>query len=160
MQISLISPPENISPYCWLVKLGGNKLGIHKVFGWCMQLTERVIYFDSESMCMPLLPILEMKVNDFKEFIRGASELNPDYVESIRLFPKVALLKYVFHSSSSGYWPEKALAWLDGDNDLYPQFRIELDELVKNKVMYQGSRQKAKKILSEIQRNNSRTHLA
>ena len=117
-----------------------------------MQLAdERFVFFDSEEQCVPLGPILEMEEVKFSDFLESAAASNSDYSESIRRFPKELLLKHVFHTSFSGYWPEKALAWLISDENIQPLFKDELEKFIENKTMPQGARQRAKKIVKSIQ---------
>lgn len=152
MKITLLIPQIEASPYCWLVELGPRKLGVHKQNGWCMQLAdERVVFFNSEELCVHLCPILEMEERKFFDFLESAVASNLGYSESIRRFPKESLLKHVFHTSFSGYWPERALAWLNADEHIQPLFKDELKKFIENKVMPQGARQRAKKIMNSIQ---------
>jgi hypothetical protein len=115
-----------------------------------MQLNERVIFFDSEDKCMLLMPILEIEAKKFFDFLKTVEIHASSYSDAVRRFPKELLLKHVFHTSCSGYWPEKALAWLFDDNTLQPLFEDELKKIIDNKVMPQGIRQKAKKLMNSL----------
>lgn len=147
MEIRFLAPPMDVPPYCWLIEIGPRRLGVHEHNGWCMQVDERIVFIDSEDRCMPLAPILELDERMFFDFLRDTEKLVPAYVESIRRFPKSLLIKHVFHTSFSGYWPEKALAWLIADKGIQPQFRDELARFIENKVMPQGARQMARRIV-------------
>ena len=151
MKITFLALPIEAPPYFWLIEMGSRKLGVHKQKGWCMQLTDgRLILLDSEDRCMPLGPILEIEERKLFDFLEGAAASNPNYSESIRRFPKEFLLKHIFHTSVTGYWPERALVWLAADKTLQPLFKDELEKFIQNKVMPQGARQKAKKIVRSI----------
>ncbi len=150
MGVIFLTPPLDVSDYCWLLEIGTSKVGVHRSDGWCMQLDERLVFFDFEDKFMLLAPILEIDVKEFSDFMKTAEILYPDYSVVIRRFPKELLLKYIFHTSCSGYWPEKALAWLIADKDIRYLFKDELEKLIDNKVMPQGARQKARKILNSI----------
>lgn len=150
MKISFLEPSNELPPYCWLVKIGERKLGVHQSDGWCMELDDKLVFFSSEDTCVPLSPILEIEGRKFTDFLKSAVVLNPRYSECIKQFPKKILLKHVFHTSFSGYWPEKALAWLAEDEDLHQSFRYELEKFIQNKVMPQSARQKAKKIFQNL----------
>jgi hypothetical protein len=151
MKIIFLTPRIDTTPYFWLIDMGTRKLGLHKSNGWCMELPDgRLIFFDSEEKCVPLGPILETDEQTFNEFLEKIVASNPDYSESIKKFPKELLLKHIFHTSVTGYWPERALAWLASDRDLCPLFRDELEIFIKNKKMPQGARQKAKKLIKSI----------
>jgi hypothetical protein len=115
-----------------------------------MKLDERLVLFNSEDSCVPLVPILDVDQKDFSAFLQSAAASVPGFAEIIRRFPKELLLKHVFHASFSGYWPERALAWLSADEGLQSRFREELEAFVGNKVMPQGARQKAKRIVQSL----------
>jgi hypothetical protein len=150
MNIDFLAPPVDLPPYLWLIKVGPRKLGIHQHKGWCMQVDEQVVFFDSEDKCVPLAPILEVEGEKLFEFLQSAALVNSSQSECINKFPKVLLLKHVFHTSFSGYWPERALGWLGTDKAIQPLFRDELERFVQNKTMPQGARQKAKRIVQSL----------
>jgi len=151
MTITFLDPQVEISPYCWLVQVGPRKLGVHKQRGWCMQLvSDDLVFFDSEAKCMPLVPILDAGVEELFSFLEKAANSNSDYSDVIRKFPQNLLIKHVFHTSFSSYWPEKAFAWLSADTSLHPAFLHELEKITTNKAMPQGMRQKAKKIVKSL----------
>ena len=135
------------SPFCWLIEIGSHKLGVHQNNGWCMQLDGRIILFDSEDKCVPLGPILEIELGELLNYLKRAADANPMYSDSIRKFPIELLLKHIFHTSFSGYWPEKALGWLDVEKNLQLAFKEELEKFASNKTMPQAARQKAQKML-------------
>jgi hypothetical protein len=147
MKTIFFMPPLESSPYCWLMSIGSSKLGVHRLNGWCMQLDDRIIFFDSEDRCVPLVPILEIDPKEFTVFLKEVSNRALNYSEVIHRFPKESLLKHIFHTSFSGYWPEKALVWLKDDVELQPLFEAELKKFINNKVMSQRVRQFARKIL-------------
>jgi len=151
MEITFLIPTQQASPYCWLMKIGSMKLGVHKDNGWCMQFDSQLVFFDSEDKCMPLMPLLEIESKKIFDFLKIVEISASNYSEVVRRFPKELLIKYVFHTSCSGYWPEKALAWLVEDDALQPLFKDELIEFINNKVMPQGARQKAKKLIRTLQ---------
>lgn len=150
MKISFLAPPTVLSPYCWLIEMGSRKLGVHQKNGWCMQLEAQVVFFDSEDMCVPLMPILEIDAQQFSDLLANAAIMNHTYSECIIAFPKELLIKHVFRTSCSDYWPERALSWLSFYKTIQSLFKTELEEFVLNKVMSQGVRQKAKKMLKEL----------
>lgn len=151
MKITFLIPQIEVSPYCWLIEMESRKLGVHNQNGWCMQLTDgQVIFFDSEDQCVPLGPILETDAENFFAFLENVAASNSGYAESIRRFPKALLLKHIFHTSFSGYWPERALGWLAVDKAIQPLFKDELEKFIQNKVMPQGARQKAKRIIQNL----------
>lgn len=153
MKIAFLTPPIDASPYCWLVEIGPNKLGVHVNDGWCMQLGERLIVLDSEGKCVPLEPILELEENAFFNFLEDVKKAFPAYAAAINHFPKVILLKHVFHTSFSGYWPERALTWLDADPGIQSLLQEELRMFAEKKTMPQGARQKARRILNHVLRH-------
>lgn len=150
MNIDFLAPPCEAAPYCWIFEIGTIKFGVHQTDGWCMKLDERILDFSSENRCVPLGPILDVDEGEFFNLLAGLKRQIPAYADSIDRFPKVMLLKHIFHTSFSGYWPEKALAWLNNDRESQPLFRKELEGLIENKAMPQGVRQRAKKILRTL----------
>ena len=115
-----------------------------------MKMGEQMLLLDSEDKCIPLEPILEVDENLFFKFLQDARKEFPTYADSIDRFPKVMLLKYAFHTSYSGYWPQKALTWLNADPGIQNLFQKELEIFAKNKVMPQGARQQARAILQRL----------
>ena len=150
MKVNLEVTKKSGDSYLWVAEIGRAKLGVHKVDGWCMLLDNGVVLLNSEEHCMPLLPILEIDEREFFEFLQDVANSNKAYSEVIARFPKELLLKHVFHTSFSGYWPEKALVWLLDDKDIQSAFREELTQFAENSVMPQGARQRAKKILKAV----------
>jgi len=150
MKIKLDVTQSQDSPYFWIAEIGRAKLGIHQVDGWCMQLNDKISFFDSEDRCDPLLPVLELDRHLFFEHLHNIASSNEVLSQVIGEFPKELLLKHAFHSSFSAYWPEKALAWLDEDVALQPAFKSELIRFTDNTVMPQQARQNAKKILNSL----------
>ncbi|MDR1275968.1 MAG: hypothetical protein LBL72_06280 [Candidatus Accumulibacter sp.] len=150
MNPGFLAPPQEAAPYCWLIEIGSTKLGVHRRDGWCALLDERLIFFDSEEKCMLLMPILEIETEKFLDFLKGAELHAPAYSNAIRRFPKALLLKHVFHTAFSGYWIEKALAWLVDDNTLQALFEQELQKIIDRKIMPQAVRQKARKIVKSL----------
>lgn len=137
--------------YLWVAEIGRAKLGVHHADGWCMLLEHGVVLLDSEDHCMPLLPILEIDGRLFFEFVQEVANSNEAYSKVLAAFPKELLLKHVFRTSISGYWPEKALAWLLDDKEIQSVFREELTQFAENRGMPQGARQRAKKILKALE---------
>lgn len=146
--ITLLSSPIEESPYCWLVQSGRGKLGVKKDDGWCIRLDGRVIFFDNEEKCVPLVQVLELDKQTFLAFLDDAMSLKPDYAEEIRNFPKLLLIKHVFNSSFSGYWPERALEWILSDQQTQFLLKYELDKFSNNRVMPQRARQIAKRMIA------------
>jgi len=156
MKINLLSAPVVVPPYGWLVYMDLRKLGVHERDGWCMQLDERIVFFDSEEKCVPLGPILEIGWAEFSEFLSRAQILLPSHADLISSFPKALLLKHIFHSSVSAYWPEKALGWLEADKGLQKMFKSELQNFAENTANPQQARQRAKRILRSISQPSSK----
>jgi hypothetical protein len=150
MNTVFLAPPIEAHPYCWLLEIGSNKLGVHQDAGWCMKMDERVLLLDSEGKCVPLEPILEVEENLFFKFLQDVRKEVPSYADAIDQFPKVMLLKHVFHTAYSGYWPQKALNWLSADSGIQNLFQDELEIFAKNKVMPQAARQQARRILHRL----------
>jgi hypothetical protein len=150
MKVNLEVTKTSGDPHLWVAGIGRAKLGVHQEDGWCMQIDNKIVLLDSEDRCMPLLPVLEIDERQFFEFLQNAANSNAAFSKVIAKFPKELLLKHVFHTSFTGYWPEKALAWLLDDKDLQPVFRAELLHFSENSVMPQGARQKAQKILKAL----------
>lgn len=150
MKVNLEVTQKSGDPHLWIAEIGRTKVGVHQVDGWCMLLDDKIVPLDSEEHCMPLLPILEIDERQFFDFLQSVSNSNEAYSKVIAKFPKELLLKHVFHTSFSGYWPEKALVWLLDDKDIQPSFREELTQFSENSVMPQGARQRAKKILKAV----------
>lgn len=157
MKITFLAPAIEVAPYCWIFEIGSNRLGVHQSDGWCMKLSDRIVFLDSEDKCVPLEPILDVEEALFFNFLREVKMTYPAYAKSIDRFPKILLLKHVFHTSFSGYWPEKALSWLTADASVQKNFYYELKKFTENKVMPQGIRQNAKKILQSLLLINDQT---
>jgi hypothetical protein len=152
MNTIFLVPPIEASPYLWLVKIGSNKLGVHQDAAWFMKMGDRLLLLDSEEKCVPLEPILEVDVNLFFKFLQDVRKEVPSYADVIDQFPKVMLLKHVFHTAYSGYWPQMALNWLNADPGIQNLFQDELEIFAKNKVMPQAARQQARRILHRLSR--------
>ena len=151
MNVRLIEPAIEEGSYCWLVELGTRRVGVDAQAGWCMRIDDRVVMLDAESKLMPLGPLLGVPQAEFSAFLQRAADALPLWAQRVRAFPKEALLKHIFHTSHSSYWPERALDWLAADQELWPQFRDELEAFSTNKVMPQAARQHAKRILRETE---------
>lgn len=150
MGISFLSVPEVSAPYCWLAMLEGAKLGVHLTDGWCMQIGKEIIYFDAEKKITLLTSILEIDEDTVFRSLAIAKTLRPEYAEAIDRFPLTLLLKHIFHTSYSGYWPEKALSWVRNRPDVLPHIKDELLTFSKNSSMPQKSRQIARKLLQQF----------
>lgn len=150
MKPAFLMPPIEADPYFWMFEVGSNKLGVHQHVGWCMKLGERIVLLDSEEKCVLLEPILEVEEERLFTFLGDIKKEYPAYAWTIDRFPKVMLLKHVFHTSCSGYWPEKALTWLKTDSSIQNLFHDELERFIENKVMPQDARQRARKILQGL----------
>lgn len=143
----LIEPMLEEGACRWLIDLGGRLVGVHAQTGWCVRVEDRVIALDEESKFVPLWPVLDVSEADFAAFLRRAAAAAPAWSRLVQSFPKETLLKHVFHTSYSSYWPERALDWLAADQELWPRFRDELKAFSTNKVMPQGARQHAQRML-------------
>lgn len=152
MKIRLLEPATEEGSYCWLINLGGCLVGVHVQAGWCVRIEGSVVVLDAESKYVPLGPLLETPSAELTAFLQRAAEAMPAWRAQILAFPKEVLLKHIFHTSYSSYWPERALAWLATDQELWPQFREELERFSKNKVMSQGARQHAQQMLKRVAR--------
>ena len=150
MKVNLKLTHASGNSHLWAAEIGRAKLGVHQEDGWCMLLDNKIVLIDSEERCMPLMPVLEVDKRQFFDFLQSVANSNEAFSGVIAKFPKKLLLKHVFHTSFSGYWPEKALIWLFDDKDLQLALRAELMRFAENKVMPQGARQKAKKILKTL----------
>lgn len=150
MQVNFITPPLAIIPYCWLFDIGELRFGVHCHNGWCMQVDAETVSLDSEEKCMPLMPILESNKSSVIDFLAAAAISNPMFAGEIKQFPIELLIKHIFHTSFSEYWPEKALQWLVFDNTLPPLFKKELETFSENKTMPQKLRQKAKSLIKDF----------
>jgi hypothetical protein len=129
--------------------MGNRKLGVHHDQGWCMQIDDKVVCIDSEQNCVPLAPILEVEAASLWDFLMEASKMIPSHSAWIKKFPAEMLLKHIFNTSFSGYWPEKALAWVASDKNLQTALRANLEKFINNNVMPQAARQKAKKLVQQ-----------
>lgn len=143
MKLTLIEPAIVDGPYCWLVDLNGPRVGVHAQAGWCVRTADRELRLDAEEKLVPLGPLLDLPAATFAAFLDRAAAAHPAHAEAIRAFPRQALLKHVFHTSFSSYWPERALAWMADDPASWPAFAEELTRFSENKAMPQGARQQA-----------------
>lgn len=98
-----------------------------------------------------------MRIAEVRMRSLDEGDIARNWPNSIDRFPKVMFLKHVFHASFSGYWPEKALTWLKADPSVQKYFSCELEQFVNSKVMPQGVRQRAKKILQSLWPMNGQT---
>lgn len=146
MNLTLLEPAIEDGPYLWLVALGNCVVGVHAESGWCLRLGGDILPLDAESTFVPVGPLLELPVNEFNEFLQRAAVENPRFSEQILDFPRNMLLKHIFHTSYSSYWPEKAIAWLATEPTAWTKFQRELLALSKNKAMPQQMRQQAHKM--------------
>jgi hypothetical protein len=147
MNVRLIEPAIEDGSYCWLVELGAHRAGINAESGWCVRLDGRIVTLDTESNLMPLGPLLDVPEAEFTAFLQRSAKAMPLRAQQVLAFPKEALLKHIFHTSHSSYWPERALAWLVADQGLWSQFKDELKTFSNNKVMPQAARQHATRLL-------------
>jgi len=147
MKLTLLEPAIEDGRFHWLIALGNCVVGVHADSGWCVRINGDVLQLDEESKFVPVMPLLELTVNEFQEFLQRSAVASPKLVELILGFPRNVLLKHIFHTSYSSYWPEKALAWLATDPAAWPKFRQELLALSKNKAMPQKIRQQANKMM-------------
>lgn len=146
----LLQQPIEEFPYCWLIQSGQGKLGVNKNNGWCVGIGDQIIFFNSEEKCVPLVPLLDIEEKKFFDFLNRTMLVKPDYADAIKRFPKVLLLKHVFNSSFSGYWPERALEWIVADKHIQSSLKDELTRFAQNKAMPQRARQKAERIVRRL----------
>lgn len=151
MNLRLIEPAVEEGSYCWLVELGPRRVGVHAQSGWCVRIDDRVVVLDAECKLMPLEPLLDVPEAEFSAFLQRVAKAMPMRAQHVLTFPKEVLLKYVFHTAYSSYWPERALNWLAADQGLWPQFHDELKTFSTNKIMSQAARQQAKRLLRAIE---------
>lgn len=154
MNLTLLEPANEDGSYRWLIALGNCVVGVHAESGWCLRLGGDVLPLNSESTFVPVGPLLELPVNEFQEFLQRAAAENPSFSEQILGFPRNMLLKHIFHTSYSSYWPERAIAWLATESASWTKFQQELLALSKNKAMPQKMRQQAHKMLRFKQDKN------
>jgi len=150
MRVNFIEPALKEGHYCWLIDLGGRLVGVHAQTGWCVRIDKRILALDAESNFVPLVPLLDAPEADFSAFLKKSAEATPALARQILAFPKKTLLKHVFNTSYSGYWPERAINWLAADEMLWPQFQKDLEAFSVNKVMPQTARQRARRMLRAI----------
>jgi hypothetical protein len=143
MKITLMEPAIVEGPYCWLIDMDGLRVGVNAQTGWCVRSANADIELDAEEKLVPLGPLLELPVATVTAFLDRAAQAHAAHANAIRAFPMQALLKHVFHTSFSGYWPERALAWMADDPACWPAFAEELKRFSENKAMPQAARQQA-----------------
>lgn len=160
MEVKLLDPAVKDDSYCWLISLGGSFIGVHAQAGWCMCIGDSVLVLDAESKFVPLGPLLEMQPAEFFAFLKTAATTNQYFAHQIEKFPWEMMLKHVFHTSYSSYWPERALVWLETDQALWPKFQNELLTFSNNKVMPQRARQRARNMLRTVSHCESRSQLS
>lgn len=154
MKVKLIEPVNETGSYCWLIDLEGRLVGVQSDTGWCLCIDDRVTILDSESKFVLLGPLLDVPEADFSAFLKRVSATTtPSWSNLIQAFPKEMLLKHIFHTSYSSYWPERALSWLAADQLLWSNFRDELKAFSTNKAMPQAARQRARKMLRVTESN-------
>lgn len=151
MKVCLIEPVLEDGSYFWLIELGGLLVGVHPRDGWCMRIDERVIALNAESKFVPLGPLLELPEADFSAFLKRIATTAPACAKLVESFPKETLLKHIFHTSYSSYWPERALDWLSADQKLWPRFLDELRAFSTHKAMPQVARQRAQRMVREVE---------
>lgn len=151
MDARLIDPAIEEASYHWLIAIGDSLFGISSDSGWCMRVRGQIANLDYEDKFMPLGPLLDVKPSEFSAYIDKVAKSYPAIAHWVESFPKEKLLKYVFHSSYSSYWPVRALAWLEADRGLWPNFTAELHKFSANKDMPQSARQKAFKLLKKAE---------
>jgi hypothetical protein len=155
MNVFLIQPTFEGSSLCWLFERDDQKIGVHKTEGWCTRLRdEKPIFFSNEERCMLIMILLELKVSEFDEHLGQAARLAPEFASSIQQFPLKMLIKHVFHSCYSDYWPEKAMNWLDEKPQLLPLFVDELEHMYTHKVMSQSLRHRARSMWRSVTRDD------
>jgi hypothetical protein len=141
-------PPCLQPPYCWLFIRDEQLIGVHKNNGWCTQLRfKELITFDAEEKFVLMMILLELNPSEFAQHLSEACQSQPEYAHSIRKFPSTQLLKHVFHSSISDYWPQLALNWLNHQPHLLPLFYDELGHMAADKAMSQNLRHRARRML-------------
>ncbi|QBI01128.1 hypothetical protein [Pseudoduganella albidiflava] len=148
MSIELLQPGLLDSPYCWLIRDGNAKIGVHIHDGWCMQLDDREVFFFAQpGSCIHLEPLLDLEHELFFSFLRNSAFDNKAFSHKILDFPKLQLIRLVLNTTFSDYWPVRALAWLTADKELIPELFADLDKFSKNKAMGQSARQLAKRLM-------------
>jgi hypothetical protein len=150
MNVRLLEPAIEEISNCWLIDLGGRFVGVQAHAGWYVRIEDRVMALDDESKFVPLGPLLDVAAEVFSAFLQRSALAKPAYSQQILGFPKELLLKHIFHTSYSSYWPERALAWLAADRSLWPHFQEELHLFSQNKLMPQAARQHAKQLLKQM----------
>lgn len=98
--------------------------------------------------------LLELKVSEFDAHLSEAARLAPEFGTSIQRFPLTMLIKHVFHSCYSDYWPEKAMDWLDEKPQLLPLFVDELEHMYRHKAMSQSLRHRARRMWRGVTRDD------
>ena len=146
MKLTLMEPALVDGPYCWLIDMDGLRVGVHAHEGWCVRGASGELRLDAEAKLVPLGPLLELPAATFTAFLERAAQSHPVHANAIRAFPRLALLKHVFHTSFSGYWPERALAWMSDDPGSWPLLAEELTRFAQNKAMPQAARQQAQRM--------------
>lgn len=143
--INFLETPIVAPPYVWLIdNANNNRIGVHDEKGWCILIRDEIIYFDSESACMVLLPLLEIERATFFSFLEKLDIDRRDVF--IEKFPEVFLLLYAF-KYGGGYWAEKAFNWVSKERKAFLRVRNDLEVLVKNKKFPQKLLHKVIKLL-------------
>ncbi|WP_152682688.1 hypothetical protein [Caenimonas sp. SL110] len=140
MQISFMVPPHVSKPYVWLVEMDGRRLGINDRHEWQVESLGKVSPLNNEQTCILAIPVLEADPRKFYSFLKG---LTPTLAEAAETFPLEMVLKVVFHTSFSGYWPQRALEWLGANEAPVDKLESELRSFSINKAMPQKARQTA-----------------
>ncbi len=154
MKIYFLEPAVEEGSYCWLLDVGGRFVGVHSQAGWCMRTDNGIIALDEEKKFVLLGPVLDLPAIEFSAFLKRATDALPAWAHLIKAFPKEYLLKHIFHTSYSGYWPERALAWLEADQEQWPNFQNELRDFSLKKGMPQAARQHAQRIMRAMEKQN------
>lgn len=147
MSIELLIPSLLDSSYCWLIRDGGAKIGVHINNGWCIQLENaEVFFFAHPENCVPLEPLLDLEYLSFFSFLLKSASENHAFSNAILNFPKLELIRLVLNTTYSDYWPIRALAWLTTDRILIPELLTDLERFSKNKAMGQSARRLVKRL--------------
>ncbi|MBT2767091.1 hypothetical protein J7J08_05530 [Stenotrophomonas sp. ISL-67] len=147
MDLELVEPAVLEYSFRWLAKGGNLVIGVHLELGWCVRVDGDVTLLDTERRFVPVTPLLKVPFNEFSGLLKRASLRNEECRQLILDFPVELFLKYVFHTSCSGYWPELALDWLEAQESSWPMHRAELAGLSESRSMPQKARQRANRML-------------
>lgn len=155
MNVFFIQPTFEAPSFCWLFECDDQKIGVHEARGWCTRLRDETpIFFTNEERCMLLMVLLELKASEFDAHLSNAARQAPEFAASIQQFPLTMLIKHVFHSCYSDYWPKKAMDWLDEKPQLLPLFANELEQMYTHKVISQSLRHRARSMWRSVTRDD------